>query len=82
MDGLLRWAAGAMDGLPSWAAGWAPRPSLDRSQRIKSKAASGEGIEQEQNFVVYLPSSVQVPEPSAVLASLPRFLAIPYLNSL
>jgi len=40
------------------------------------------GIEQEQNFVVYLPTSVQVLEPSAVLASLPLIPATPNLNSI
>ena len=75
-----------------WATRWASKLGREMGFQVtvagtgdQNKDQSGRpsgGIEQEQNFVVYLPTSVQVLEPSAVLASLPLIPAIPYLNSI
>jgi hypothetical protein len=59
-----------------------PRPIYQKGQTTSNRRESFRRIEQEQLFIVYLPTSVQVSQPSAVVASLPLIPAILCLNSL
>jgi hypothetical protein len=46
------------------------QPIYQKDQTTSNRRESFRRIEQEQSFIVYLPTSVQVSQPSAVVASL------------